>query len=84
MSGILVIEDDRELNQALCYTLERQGYKAIPAFSMSEAKAKYEQSKENPGIHCIIQDVNLPDGEGFAFYPLAKCKDRKSRRVGKE
>lgn len=76
MSGILVIEDDRELNQALCYTLERQGYKAIPAFSMSEAKAKYEQSKENPGIHCIIQDVNLPDGEGFAFCQWVKKQEQ--------
>jgi len=67
MMNILLIEDDRELNQALCYALDKQGYQMIPAFSILEAKQEFERLKEEHNIHLIIQDVNLPDGEGFEF-----------------
>ncbi len=64
---ILVIEDDRELNEALCYALEKEGYRAVPAFSLQEAKAKFEEWKDRQMPQLLIQDVNLPDGEGFTF-----------------
>lgn len=64
---ILIIEDDRELNEALCYALEKEGYRAVPAFSLQEAKAKFEEWKDRQMPQLLIQDVNLPDGEGFTF-----------------
>ena len=64
---ILIIEDDRELNGALCYALEKEGYRAVPAFSLQEAKAKFEEWKDRQKPQLLIQDVNLPDGEGFTF-----------------
>ncbi len=62
-----MIEDDRELNEALCYALEKEGYRAVPAFSLQEAKAKFEEWKDRQMPQLLIQDVNLPDGEGFTF-----------------
>ena len=41
MQNILVVEDDRELNEALCYALEKQGYHTSAAFSIQEAKETY-------------------------------------------
>lgn len=64
---ILVIEDNRELNEALCYALEKEGYRAVPAFSLQEAKAKFEEWKDRQMPQLLIQDVNLADGEGFTF-----------------
>lgn len=64
---ILIVEDDRELNEALCYALEKQAYETIAAFSIEEAKRKYEKLRKEDGVQLVIQDVNLPDGEGFAF-----------------
>lgn len=66
MQKILIVEDDRKLNEALCYALEKQEYKTIAAFSLQEAKKKYSELPEQE-VQLVIQDVNLPDGEGFAF-----------------
>lgn len=33
MQKILVVEDDKELNQALCYALEKEGYTPVPVFT---------------------------------------------------
>ena len=34
MQNILVVEDDRELNEALCYALKKQDYHTTTAFSI--------------------------------------------------
>lgn len=67
MYRILVVEDDRELNEALCYALERQAYETVAAFSIQEAREKYQEYSGKDTIQLTIMDVNLPDGEGFAF-----------------
>lgn len=64
---ILIVEDDKELNESLCYALGKEGYLTIPAFSLHEAKIKYEELKSRQIPQLLIQDVNLPDGEGFTF-----------------
>lgn len=56
------------MNQALCYALEKENYKVSSAFSITEAKTYY--TKAVPDL--ILLDVNLPDGEGFAFCKWAK------------
>ncbi|WP_251389121.1 response regulator transcription factor [Mediterraneibacter agrestimuris] len=67
MYRILVVEDDRELNEALCYALKRQAYETVAAFSIQEAREKYQEYLGKDTIQLVIMDVNLPDGEGFVF-----------------
>ena len=58
---ILIVEDDKLLNNTLCYNLSTSGYDIDSALSKAAAiqclaKEKYELA---------ILDVNLPDGNGF-------------------
>lgn len=68
---ILVVEDDRLLNNTLCYNLSAIGYVADAAVTKAEATALYE--KQDYGL--VVLDVNLPDGNGFDF-----CRELKERR----
>ena len=59
MQKILVVEDDREMNQGISYVL----YRTISAHTIAEGRDAYEKN----GADLILLDVNLPDGEGFGF-----------------
>lgn len=63
MEKILIVEDDRDLSQAVSRALEKQGYEVTCAGTLKEAKETYK----NEEIQLIILDINLPDGEGFSF-----------------
>ena len=63
MQKILVVEDDREMNQGISYVLEEEGYRTISAHTIAEGRDAYEKN----GADLILLDVNLPDGEGFVF-----------------
>lgn len=63
MKKILIVEDDWSLNEGICHALSKEGYEAVPAHSLKEANTLYSQN----GADMILLDVNLPDGEGFAF-----------------
>lgn len=69
MSTILVLEDDRELNQTMTYALEKERYHVLSAYSCEEAKELSEQRT----LHLAILDVNLPDGDGFQFCSWLKA-----------
>lgn len=62
MAKILIIEDDRILNDGLCFNLQKQGHRTLQAFSLEEADRLLEEEPE-----LLLLDVNLPDGDGFAF-----------------
>lgn len=67
---ILVVEDDRLLNNTLCYNLDTMGYTVDAALSKQAAinfilKQDYD---------LIVLDVSLPDGNGFDF-----CREAKER-----
>lgn len=70
MQKILVVEDDRELNGALCYALGRAGYSVVSAFSLREARMCFDEEE----LLLILLDVNLPDGEGFDFCRWVKAQ----------
>lgn len=63
MKKILIVEDDRTLNETLRYNLQQQGYDVTAAFSVKEAEDCWQ--KEN--FQLALLDVNLPDGESFAL-----------------
>ena len=68
MDRILVVEDDRELNQGICFALQQAGYETESAYSTQEAKLAGLQQEYS----LMILDVNLPDGaqesEGHVSY----------------
>ena len=68
---ILVVEDDRLLNNTLCYNLEAAGYVVDSALTKSAASDFL--TKQDYDL--IVLDVNLPDGNGFDF-----CREVKERR----
>nr|WP_305135457.1 response regulator transcription factor [uncultured Schaedlerella sp.] len=70
MQKLLVVEDDRKLNRALCYALEKEGYGVVSSYSIEEAKRDYMQG----GVRMVLLDVNLPDGEGFEFCRWVKAQ----------
>lgn len=67
---LLVVEDDRALNQGIALSLV--GEMVVQAFCVKEAKNMFDDS-----IDLVILDVNLPDGSG-----LDLCREiRKSSHV---
>ncbi len=69
MRCILVVEDDVMLNSGLCYNLELDGYKAVPAHDEATALEKIRSES----FDLIILDVNLPDGDGFELFKKIKA-----------
>lgn len=68
---ILVVEDDRLLNNTLCYNLSTTGFAVDSAVSKKEA----EHFCEKQEYDLIILDINLPDGNGFDFcHEIKECR----------
>lgn len=67
---ILIVEDDKSINDILFYALKSEGYTPYSAFTLKEAN-EYINIKL-PEL--ILLDLNLPDGNGFDL-----CKEITSR-----
>ena len=65
---ILVVEDDYDLNQAICYSLKKSGYGVYGVTFMEKGKQIFIENQ----IDMVLLDVNLPDGEGFSFCQWVK------------
>jgi len=63
MFKILVVEDDNELNQLFCRTLNRNGYVALGASDAAQALVMLEKE----AVDLIISDVMMPGMDGFEF-----------------
>ena len=69
---ILIIEDDRGLNQGIVMALKKEDYEFIQCYSIWEARKILEEVKWD----LILLDINLPDGNGFDL--LRKIKEKSS------
>lgn len=63
MFKILVVEDDKALNQTVCSFLNQNGYEAIGCL---DANAAYDAMYENV-FDLIVSDIMMPGVDGFAF-----------------
>lgn len=61
MEQILIVEDDRSLNQGLCQALKGEGRQLIACQDLGAARAQLLCG----GVSLLLLDVNLPDGSGL-------------------
>ena len=64
MFKLLVVEDDRELNKAVCSYLNQNGYKAEGCLSANEA---YDAMYGGTLFDLIISDIMMPEVDGLEF-----------------
>lgn len=69
MSGILVVEDDENLNRGITFSLKKSGYEVFSAESVKKAK----RIASDHNVDVTICDVNLPDGNGLEFVRWMRC-----------
>lgn len=63
MFKVLVVEDDKDLNQTVCAYLNRNGYEAIGCLSANDA---YNEMYGNM-FDMIISDIMMPQIDGYEF-----------------
>ena len=64
MFQILVVEDEKELNQTLCSYLEQNGYAATGCLSAAQA---YDAMYGGTLFDLILSDIMMPGVDGFEF-----------------
>lgn len=67
MIKIGVVEDDPLLNEALCISLEKEGYEVCSGFSVKDGIGLLDQEPD-----VLLLDITLPDGQGFSIIEKAK------------
>lgn len=63
MTNILIVEDDRLLNEGLKFMLEKENFNIIQAYSYQQAASKIQDQT----LGLVLLDINLPDGSGLAL-----------------
>lgn len=58
---ILIVEDDRGLNQGIALALKEEGVEFFSAFTLAQAQEIWK----NNAVDMVLLDVNLPDGSGY-------------------
>ncbi len=69
MKKILLVEDEENIIFAVKRYLENTGYTVLSAPTLSQAKTCLQND-----LDLILLDLNLPDGDGFAFLDLVREK----------
>jgi CheY-like chemotaxis protein len=72
----LVVDDDRDIRDALCELLEGEGYRAVSASNGQEALV-YLNSREPPCV--ILLDLMMPVMDGWEFRRRQQNDPRWSR-----
>ena len=71
MVCVLVVEDDKDLNLAVCRHLGVKGYQVVGTLTVEEAVQAMEQNR----CDIIISDIMLPGKSGFAFAEMVRQID---------
>lgn len=71
MKHILIVEDDKGLNDGLVYDLQEEGYEVFSALTASLALEIFKVQD----IDLVLMDGNLPDSDGFTL-----CSQMKKMR----
>lgn len=61
MKQVIIVEDDRNLNQGLCLALKDRDLQIVPCFDLKSAR---EQLADG-AAELILLDINLSDGSGL-------------------
>lgn len=67
---ILVVEDDKKLNEGICLALNEPGRIFFQCRALQEARQILSENR----ISLILLDVNLPDGNGIEFVRELRTK----------
>ena len=62
MAALLIVEDDKQTNEAICEYLQSAGHKIIPAYDGTEALLLFHQED----IDLVVLDIMLPKVTGLA------------------
>jgi PAS domain S-box-containing protein len=60
--GVLLVDDEPAVRDALRALLQREGYSVFPAEDVSSALREFERNRER--VSLVITDMMLPDGSG--------------------
>ncbi len=71
MTKILIVEEDKGLNDGLVYDLQEEGYEVFSAITASFALEVFKVQE----IDLVLMDGNLPDSDGFTL-----CSQMKKMR----
>jgi len=63
MTQLLIVEDDKSLNQGIILALREEGRSLHPAYTLSQARQIWKKET----IDLVILDINLPDGSGYGL-----------------
>ena len=70
---ILVVDDERDINEIITISLREAGFEAVGVYNLKDARVELES-----GIYSlVILDLNLPDGDGVEL--LSEIKGRGSK-----
>lgn len=73
MFRILVVEDDYELNHAVCSYLDQNGYDTVGCLNVNEA---YDAMYGGTHFDMIISDIMMPKIDGFEFAKTIRKQDQ--------
>ena len=71
MKKILIIEDDKNLQEGLAFSLKLEKYEILTASTIKQSMEFLQSEK----IDLILLDCNLPDGSGFDLCTIIKQKE---------
>ncbi|MCI9335016.1 MAG: response regulator transcription factor, partial [Lachnospiraceae bacterium] len=63
MATLLIVEDDRKTNDAICEYLKPAGHQVIPAYDGVEALQLFREN----GIDLVVLDIMLPHISGLSI-----------------
>lgn len=69
---VLLIEDDAELRRTLRDALEVEGYSVAAAATLRDARALLKAELSEGGLHIVLLDLGLPDGEGETLLAILR------------